>query len=187
LMRQVLIESVGKGLDTVLFDATAGDSIRPPGLRYGVGGLTPAAPGVAAKGQAMEDDLVALGSAVGAVASGPITYVAAIPQALAINIRSLGTFKDMVLPSAALAPGMVLCIADAALAAAVEGPPQIDASRMAELHRETAPLPIVSGATMVTPVGSIFQVDSVALRLRWPISWALRASGAVAWMTGVNW
>jgi hypothetical protein len=183
----VLIESVGKGLDTVLFDATAGDSIRPPGLRSGVGGLTPAAPGVAAKGQAMEDDLVALGSAVGAVASGPLTYVAAIPQALAINIRSLGTFKDMVLPSAALSAGMVLCVADAALAAAVEGPPVIDASRMAELHRETSPQAIATGGTMVTPVGSVYQIDSVALRLRWPISWALRASGAVAWMTGCNW
>ena len=185
LIRAVLTESVGKGLDNILFDATAGDSIRPAGLRYGVTGLTPAAAG--AKEQAMSDDLVALGAAVGAVASGGITYIAALPQALAINIRSLGAFKDMVLPSAALPAGMVICIADAALAVAVEGPPQIDASRYAELHRETAPGQITSGGTMVTPVASIYQSDTIALRLRWPICWQLRASGAVAWATGVNW
>lgn len=174
LIRAVLTESVGKGLDEILFDAQPGDSVRPAGLRYGVAALTPAGP--AEKFQCMADDLTALGSAVGAVASGSITYVAALPQALAINLRSFGAFKDMVLPSAALVPGMVICVADAALAAAVEGPPVIDASRQAELHRDTTPGQIVDG-TMVTPVGSVFQTDSVALRLRWPLSWQLRAPG----------
>jgi hypothetical protein len=187
LVRAALVESVGKGLDTVLFDATAGDDIRPPGLRNGIAGLTPAAPGVAAKGQALEDDVVALGSAVATVASGPVTYVAAVPQAIALAVRTLGTFTDKVLPSVALPAGMVICVADAALAASISGEPQIDASRQVELHRETSPLPIVSGGVTATPIGSTYQVDSVALRLRWNVSWQLRNSGAVAWMTGVNW
>jgi Phage capsid family len=187
LVRAALVESVGKGLDQILFDNVAGDDVRPAGLRFGVAGLTPAAPGVAAKGQALEDDIVALGTAVSAVASGPFTYVAAVPQAIALIVRTLGTFKDTVLPSAALPAGMVICVADAALAAAIEGPPVIDVSRQVELHRETNPQPIVSGGVTATPVGSVYQTDSVALRLRWPVSWQLRASGAVSWMSSVNW
>jgi hypothetical protein len=186
LVRAALVESVGKGLDTVLFDASAGDDVRPPGLRYGIAGLTPATVGAAGKGLALEDDIVALGSAVGAVASGPFTYVAAIPQAIALIVRLLGSFRDVVLPSAALPAGMVICVADAALAASIGGAPQIDSSRQAELHRETSPQPIVSGGVTATPVGSVYQVDSVALRLRWPISWQLRAP-ALAWMQGVAW
>jgi hypothetical protein len=81
---------------------------------------------------------------------------------------------------------MVICVADAALAASIGGAPQIDSSRQAELHRETSPQPIVSGGVTATPVGSVYQVDSVALRLRWPISWQLRAP-ALAWMQGVAW
>jgi hypothetical protein len=187
LTRAALVESVGRGLDQILFDAVAGDDVRPAGLRYNIAGLTPAAPGAASKGQALEDDIVALGSAVGAVASGPLTFICALPQAIALRIRTLDTFKDVVLPSAALAQGMVICIADAALAAAIGGAPQIDASRQVELHRETAPQAIASGGVMVTPIGSTFQVDSVALRLRWEISWQLRNPGAVSWLAGANW
>jgi hypothetical protein len=185
LVRAALVESVGKGLDTVLFDATAGDDVRPPGLRNGIAGLTPAAAGV--KQQALEDDVVALGSAVATVASGPVTYVAAVPQAIAILVRTMGTFRDVVLPSAALPTGMVICVADSALAASIGSEPQIDASRQVELHRETSPQPIVSGGVTATPIGSTYQVDSVALRLRWNVSWQLRNSGAVAWMQSVNW
>jgi hypothetical protein len=185
LIRAALTESVGKGLDAVLFDDLPGDTVRPPGLRYGVAALTPAAAGE--KQQAMSDDLVALGAAVAAVASGPITYVASSAQALAVMVRSLGTFSERVLASASLPEDMVLAVADGALAAAVEGPPVIDASRQAELHREdTTPQPINSGSGMATPVASIYQLDSVALRLRWPVSWCLRAP-AVAWMQAVNW
>jgi hypothetical protein len=123
---------------------------------------------------------------VGTVVGGPITYVAALPQALALSIRSLGSFAYTVLPSAALAAGTVICVSDLALAAVVDGPPVIDVSRQAELHRESAPPQINASGTMATPIGSVYQVDSVALRLRWPIAWCLRAA-AIAWMQSVNW
>jgi Phage capsid family len=142
LMRAALVESVGKGLDAILFDDQPGDTVRPPGLRYGVAGLTPAPSG--AKDQAMADDVIALGSAIGAVTGGPITFIAAVPQALALELRTHGTFSNAILPSAALPAGMVIAVGDLALAAALGGPPAIDASRHAEIHRETAPAPIAS-------------------------------------------
>jgi hypothetical protein len=187
LIRAAMVESVGKNLDPILFDAQPGDAIRPPGLRYGVAGLTPATvPGSGEKAQALADDIIALASAVGAVVGGPLTFVAAIPQAMALSLRTLSSFVYTVLPSAALANGTVICIADAALATVVDGPPQIDASRQAELHRETSPGAINASGTMATPVGSVYQIDSTVLRLKFPISWCLRAAG-ISWMSSVNW
>ena len=37
------------------------------------------------------------------------------------------------------------------------------------------------------PIGSMFQTDTIGLRLRWPITWALRASNAIAFMQSVDW
>jgi hypothetical protein len=92
------------------------------------------------------------------------------------------------LSSAALTAGTVICVGANAVVSAVEGSPTIDASQETEIHRETSPQPIVNDAGVVSyPVASLFQTDTVGLRLRWDISWALRASGGMAFMTGVNW
>jgi hypothetical protein len=85
---------------------------------------------------------------------------------------------------ASLAARTVIAVAANAVVSAVEGTPQIDASQDAEFQSDTAPAADGSlGAARV----SVFQKDSVALRLRWPITWTLRTPSALAWMTGVNW
>ena len=45
VLRSVIIEDTTTALDIVLLDATAGDTIRPAGLRNGVSALTPTATG----------------------------------------------------------------------------------------------------------------------------------------------
>jgi hypothetical protein len=40
---------------------------------------------------------------------------------------------------------------------------------------------------MASPLRSYFQTDSVGLRLKWPLSWAVRDSRGVAYLTGANW
>lgn len=185
LVRQALLESLARGLDAVLFDNVAGDAVRPPGLRNGVAGLTPSSS--TDKSQAMADDVIALGSAVGAVTGGPLTFVAAPAQALALALRTVGSFPHAVLASSALAAGTVICVATDALAVAVGAGPEIDASRVAEIHRADPASAIADGGSMVAPVASIFQCDTVALRLRWSVSWARRASGAVSHMPSVLW
>jgi len=60
--------------------------------------------------------------------------------------------------------------------------------RWAEGRTERIPQEIVTaGGTPGTSVGSLYQTDEVGLRLRWPISWALRSSNGLAWLTNVNW
>jgi hypothetical protein len=90
--------------------------------------------------------------------------------------------------SGSLAAGTVIAVAVNTLVTAIEGSPLIDASREVLVHEETAPAAIVDGAGVVAkPVRSVYQTDSAALRMRWPISWALRDARGVAWMQSVQW
>jgi hypothetical protein len=185
--RQVLIESVGAGLDRVLFDANAGDATRPPGLLYNLPPLTPAAAGPS-KGEVIVDDLQTLGAAIAPVAgNNNVAIVASIDAAIAVRMRLL-SLEWPVFSSASLPPKTVIMIALAALVSAVEGLPQVDASAHASVNFETVPQPLVDvGGVVARPIASVYQTDLVALRLRWPISWALRDPRAIAWMNSVNW
>jgi len=51
---------------------------------------------------------------------------------------------------------------------------------------DTTPLP-VNGGTVAEPLRSLFQTDSLALRLIWDVSWVLRRAGACQFRTGVAW
>jgi hypothetical protein len=53
---------------------------------------------------------------------------------------------------------------------------------------DTAPTDIsTSGTAVAFPAKSMFQTDSMALRLIMPINWTIRRSGTVAGVAGVTW
>jgi hypothetical protein len=187
LIRQALIESTGPAVDKVLFSANAAGTDRPAGLLNGIAALTPSGPGE--KAQALVDDLQQLATAVAPVAgNGDIVLIAAPAQAVAIRLRLPASVDWPVLTSASMAAGTVIAVAASSVVSAVEGAPQIDASNQTELVRDTAPTSIDDALTApMQYVGSIYQTDQIALRLRWPISWALRTPAGLAWMQGVNW
>jgi hypothetical protein len=187
LVRQVLIEAAGPAVDKVLFSANPAGSDRPAGLLNGIAGLTPAAPGE--KSQIIVDDLQALTLAIAPVSgNGDFVLVASADAATALRLRLPTSVQWPVLTSAALPPKTVIVVALNALVSAIDGTPQIDASSEAEFVRNTVAAEIVTvGGTIGQPIGSLFQTDSVALRLRWPISWALRDPRGLAFMTAVNW
>jgi hypothetical protein len=88
-----------------------------------------------------------------------------------------------VLGSTAVGADM-LCVAPAALAAALSPAPDIETANAGELHMNDTPLPIVdSGGIVAAPTKSLFQTETIALKMRWPVSWALRNAGAIAWLT----
>jgi len=188
LVRQVLIESTGPAIDKVLFSANPAAADRPAGLLNGIAALTPAAAG-SAKGEILVDDLQKLAGAVAPVAgNGGVVIVASPDAAVALSLRLSERVSWPVLTSTSLAARTVIAVAANAVVSAVEGSPMIDSSTQSSVHRETVPAELVDvGGTLARPVASLFQMDEVALRLKWPISWALRTSGAVAWMQGVNW
>src|SRR5262249_55522028 len=70
LVQAVLVDAIAASLDLHLFDSTAGDSTRPPGLLVGVTPIT-AATGT----NAMVTDLAALATAVAPYGGLDIVYV----------------------------------------------------------------------------------------------------------------
>jgi hypothetical protein len=186
MVRAVLVESAGPALDKQIFSTNAAAADRPAGLRNGIAGLTPAAAGE--KAQAIVDDLQTLATALGPVAgNGNIVLVASPDAAVALRLR-LYTEEWPVLTSSQLPARTVIMLAANAVVSAMDGAPMVDASSQAAFVRDTVPQEIVTAAgTVATSVGSTYQTDETLLRLRWPISWALRSSNGLAWMTSVNW
>ena len=175
-VRAALTESAAQGLDAVLFSASAATADQPVGLLNGIT-ATPASTQTIAS-EAMAADLATLAGAVARVAANSIALVAAPEQAVSINLR-LPQLPYDVLAAKALAKGTVIAIATNALVSAFENVPRIEASREIAQAADTAP--------GTQPTTSVFQTDNIALRLILPASWGLRASGALAYMTGVAW
>jgi hypothetical protein len=187
IVTDTLTKSVGPALDLALFSNTAGTpGLKPPGILNGIAPL--AASTATPKSDAMVDDLSTLGAAVSAYAgNGQIAFVASPKQAIAIGLQA-ENFDYPLFTSNALPAGTVIAIATPALASVVEAMPRIDSNEVALVHEESAAQPIVTAAgTLATPVRSLYQTDSVGLRLRLPISWTVRAPGAIAWMQSVTW
>jgi hypothetical protein len=188
LVREALLQSTGPALDRRLFDAVAAvPGLRPAGLLSGIAALTPstnADPTIA-----MQSDLEMLLAAVSVVAgNSPVVLIAAPAQGVAIGLKTFESFKYPVLVSNSLAAKTIIAIAVNAVASASGAAPEIDTTRAASLHMADAPLPLVdSGGIVASPIRATFQTDAIGLRLRWPLSWALRDARGVAWMQNVAW
>ena len=134
----------------------------------------------------MATDIGKLLTAIAGVAGGGFLLVAAAGQAVMLQ---LGLAREVpnVWASSALPAGTVIAIAPRAFVSIIEAP-RVDSSIEAVVHMEdTSPAEIGSGGVVAAPTRSLFQTNSVGLRVITPASWGLRAPGAVAWMSGVNW
>jgi hypothetical protein len=198
-------EDTSVAVDTVLLDATAASTTRPAGLRNGVSTLTATAGGgfaalvgdlkqfvaaliTASNGNLRQpvwimNDIQALSIATTQNAGGDF------PFAMEINNNRFQGYP--VILSSTVTAGMVLLI-DAADFIIIEGgAPRFDVSDQATLHLEdTTPLAIGTAgapATVAAPVRSLFQTDSMALRMIMDLNWGLRRAGVVAWTTAVTW
>jgi hypothetical protein len=189
IVRAVLLDNVGPSLDAAMFSAAAAvPDVRPPGLLNGIAALTPTAAGPN-QAELMVRDLAKLATAVAPVAgNSDVVLVAAPAQAVALRIYTwMGGMPFPVMLSANLPAGRVIAVAARALVSAVDAP-QIDASREAAVHMASPASELVDiGGVMATPIKSMIQTDSVALRLRMPVAWALRSPVALAWMDSVLW
>lgn len=188
IVRNVLSESVAQALDTALFDTTAGDATRPAGLRVGINAT--AASATTPDTDAMFDDLSALAAAVAPIAGGsPIAFAAAPKLAHAVKMRQPNFAYD-IFPTSALAAGITVAIATNGLVSAIDPAPRFDFSIETLLHMETSPTQVSTTGTpnvVAYPLRSAFQTDTIALRLVFEVSWALRDAGALAWSQSATW
>jgi len=204
ILRQAISEDTAVSLDSVLIDSNAATAVRPPGLLNGVAATTATAGGGFT---ALVGDIKALTGALVTSTQGHLRSPAWLMNPQQLNSAGLipapnsgvFPFRDEmsqgrlqgypIIDSGTVPLGTVILV-DAADFVVVGGDaPRFDVSDQATLHEEdTTPLPI-SGtpATVAAPVRSLFQTDSLALRLILPVNWALRRTGVVAWTQNVTW
>lgn len=187
-VRPVLLESIGLGLDAAMFSTAATSSIRPAGLLNGIVPLTPST--TTDPQEAMIADIKALVSAVAPIAgNGEVVLVAATDQAVALRLRQSREVYP-ILASAALASGTILAIATNGLASAIDPVPRFEIASEATIVMDDAagPLSAIGTPNVVAATArSLFQTDTIALRVILQVGWGLRSPSAIAYMTGVSW
>ncbi len=205
ILREAIRDDTAQAIDTILLDNTAASTTRPAGLRNGVTGLTATTGGGFA---ALVGDLKALVGALITSSKGNLrapVFIMNPVQALAISLTqndggdftfAAGMERGMlngypVIQSANVTAGTILLVDAADFFTATGDEPRFDVSDQATLHMEdTTPAQIGTAGTpnvVAAPVRSMFQTDSIALRMILDMNWAMRRTGSVAFAESVTW
>lgn len=205
IIRQAMQEDTSVAIDTVLLDANAATVIRPAGLKNGVSKTTASA---TASIVGFIADLKALAGALITGTKGNLrapvwimnpsdvlagmlvqTTVGETPFREELSRGSLLGYP--VLASSTLAARGMLLVDAADFITATGDTPNFSVSDQAVLHMEdTTPLAIGTAGTPPTvaaPVRSLWQTDSMAIRMILDINWAMRRTGCVAWTDTMVW
>ena len=141
---------------------------------------------------AMFEDLSTLLSAIAPVAAGySVAIVCSPTQAVKLKLRLL-TARDpgfTVLASSAVPDATIIAVAANTLVSASSPNPTFDVSTQAVVTMEdTTPLAIVGGgSTPAANTRSIYQTDSIGLKIRFGAAWGLRSATGLAWLENVLW
>jgi HK97 family phage prohead protease len=208
LIRQAIIEDTSVAIDTVLLDAVAATTTRPAGLRAGVSATTATAGGGIA---AMIGDIRALTTALIGGSNGNLrspVWIMNPGDVLAASLLpaiagggefpfkeelSGGTLQGYPVIQSSNVASDIMLLVDAADFVSVTGDsPRFDVSNQATLHMEdTTPLQIATGAqgsgVLATPARSLWQTDSVGVRMLLDLNWGMRRTGVVAWTQTMTW
>jgi hypothetical protein len=188
LVKLALSEQLATELDRPLLDTNPATAARPAGLRNNIDGLAPTAGG----GETgLSTDLAALVAAIAPVAGSQIVFVASPDVYAKLALRPASPLAFPVFASGGLDAKTIMAVAVNSLAVGFGDQPSFLISRDTTLHTEDAAPTDISTpgapATIAAPVVSMFQTDSIALRLILNISWVLRAPDSVSWASPVTW
>jgi HK97 family phage major capsid protein/HK97 family phage prohead protease len=205
ILRDAIQTDTSVAVDSVLIDANPATLIRPAGLLNTVAATTATAGGGLA---ALIGDIKALIGALTTATYGNVrtpvwlmnpTDMLSAGLASAVNTGifpfatqiAANTLAGIPIIDSATIPVKTMILIDAAdFVVADGGAPRFEISDQATLHMEdTAPLDLVSGSpgTVASPQRSLFQTDSLALRMVMPLNWLQRRAGTVAWTQSVTW
>jgi HK97 family phage prohead protease len=208
VLREAIQQDTEVAVDSILLDANPATVIRPAGLLNGVAGLTATA---ATNGPlaAIIGDLKMLIGALATSTYGNIrspVFLINPEEVLAASLASapntgIFPFRDEVARGAlnnipfidsAVVPLKTVILLDAAdfVVAGAEGP-RVEFSDSATLHMEdTSPADLVTAGSpgvVAAPQRSLFQTDSLAIRMIMFLNWVQRRAGTVVWTSSVNW
>lgn len=200
IVRSELLARTGIKLDTLLIDTTAGSTTRPAGLRYNVSAAASAFGG---------NDYVAFLADMKALLSPFDTANAGRSLALLMNPAQARSVRMMAGPNASgfgwanqfladfrvvvstsITAGTIIAVDTADFVTSTGDAPMFETSDQATIHMEDTPTALSAAAspnTVAAPIRSLFQTNSVALKMTMDVSWAMRRSGMVQWIENVGW
>ena len=204
ILRDAIQTDTTVAIDSVLLDTNAATVIRPAGLLNGVTTTGATAGGGVA---AIVGDLKNL---IGQLVTGTygnlrnlvwLMNPAEMLSASLANTNGLfpwkdeigrGTLNNIPIIDSSTVPVKTVILMDAADFVSVGGEgPRFELSDQATLHMEdTSPLELVgtgSPGTVASPQRSLFQTDSIALRMVMPLNWTQRRPGTIAALANVTW
>lgn len=206
LIREAIQEDTTVAMDSVLIDANPATVIRPAGLLNGVAALTATAGGGFT---AIVGDLKQLIGALTANLYGNLrtpVWLANPTDMLSASLIvgpnsgqfpfkeeiNAGSLNNIPIIDSSTVPAKTLILVDAADFVTVGGEgPRFDVSDQATLHEEdTTPAALVgagSPGVVAAPQRSLFQTDSIALRMILPVNWVQRRPGTLAWIQNATW
>ena len=207
LIRQQILDDTAISIDTVLIDNNAATTVRPAGLLNGVTLTPPTAGGTIS---ALIGDIRALVGALIATTYGNIRApawlmnpvdVLAIELMQANSLPGVMPFKEEVargtllgypiIQSTTVVQDTMILVDAADFITATGDDVRFDVSDQAVLHMEdTTPAAIGTVGTppvVAAPARSLWQTDSIGIRMILPMNWALRRSGMVAYTNAMTW
>jgi hypothetical protein len=190
ISRSLITEATSLALDKAMFSTSADDGTTPGGILHNATSVTATTGGGLT---ALAGDIkLLIGALVTLGAGRDVVFVANPVQAATLKLLASQLFTYPVLASSALALGTVVAVEANSFVSAFSDVPEFQAEQhMAIIHMEdTTPSdPVMSGS----PVKSLFQVDSLGLRMILRASWAMRSAptdatkAAVAYVTSCTW
>lgn len=200
LIRDFMVKDSAEAIDAAFLGSTVGSATVPAGIQAGIAaGNTAASAGnthanmvADLRGRLQQMASLNIGSkpvfvmnparAVGLELALTSTGTAAFP-----SLSNGVLFGAPVVTSTTVPAGVVFLI-DASEVAYAGGTPRFLGSDVATIHEEdTTPLPIVDGGATpktASPVRSLYQTNSAALRMTMDLDWTILRAGAVQTITG---
>jgi HK97 family phage major capsid protein len=206
LLRQAIVDDTSVAIDTILLDATAADTTRPAGLRASV---SESANSATTTIVGMVADFKTLAAALITGTNGNIRNPVWImnPSLVLTVSTTAGTSAEVYPFKAELAAGTlfgwpviqstnipvdrIIALDAADFITATGDTPRFDVSDQATIHLEdTTPLALGTSAatnTIAAPTRSLWQTDTIGIRMILDINWAMRRTGVVAWSETFAW
>lgn len=190
LITPIVKSELGLSLEKLLLDNEPADDLRPAGLRFGIDAT--ATVGTGNNTESMIADLSELAASVSLVGAMDLFYVVSVPQAIRYAMRKTSNaFPFAVIGSSVLDEGDVICIASNSVVVSGDAAPRVQKSTEATFQADDSPAALLSTTgtpnAAVAPIVSLFQTDSIAVRIVQDMSWLLRNELGVAHMSGALW
>jgi HK97 family phage major capsid protein len=205
IIRQAMSDDTSMALDAYLIDNVAASAgVRPAGLLNGLSTLTPSV--LTPSTSAMVADLKNLiGTIINAGGGRDIAIILNPSQALSLGFAQTTTgdflfasqaeasakFQARFIVSQSCPAGTVIAVDAADFATATGDSPRFAVSTDATLHEEdTTPLALGTGTqgsgVLAVPMRSLFQTDAVAVRMSMYVTWAMRRTSMVQFISGIT-